>query len=398
MNILPNVLPNIGKLYAIRFFHSLIPAYVIERLYWEERGMTIPLVVYAEIIYAASNVLLEVPTGMIADRWGRKRMLMLAAAMGCLEFLILLYASEFWHFALVVFLAAIGSSAASGAGDALLYDSLRSAGREGAFEKILGRLNSVDISSTILAALCGSLLAGRYGLEFNYWISLGSMLICLAVTFTLAEPPSAYREEQAVDRPMPMRTYWTASLRFFRRNPGVRLVVLSGMVTGAAINFVDEFWQTYLNRVGVPVVYFGLVSAAIFLCRLPGNLLAYKLKEVFGYRTLLSVVTAGVAAGFLVLSLSRGFEGLAALAFVCTLGGMIEPLASGYLHHRADSSMRATIGSFQSLGENAVVSIVGIGFGYFSSKMDIFGGFGFIAVVAFAFWIGFSATSRKVVR
>ena len=43
---------NLHKLFALRFFSSLIPAYVIERLFWEERGMTIQMVVYTEIIYA----------------------------------------------------------------------------------------------------------------------------------------------------------------------------------------------------------------------------------------------------------------------------------------------------------------------------------------------------------
>lgn len=65
-----NDLSNIRKLYVIRFFHNLIPAYVIERLFWEQRGMSIQMVVYTEIIFAVTVVLLEVPTGIIADKWG----------------------------------------------------------------------------------------------------------------------------------------------------------------------------------------------------------------------------------------------------------------------------------------------------------------------------------------
>ncbi|MBW7460157.1 MFS transporter, partial [Paenibacillus sepulcri] len=113
---------NLRMLYAFRFFSSLIPAYVIERLYWEERGMTIQMVVYTEIIYALTIVLLEIPTGVMADKWGRKRMLVLSAVLGCSEFVILLLADEFWHFALVVFLAGISRSAGSGTENALLYD------------------------------------------------------------------------------------------------------------------------------------------------------------------------------------------------------------------------------------------------------------------------------------
>jgi hypothetical protein len=388
-------MPNVWKLFAVRFFFNLIPAYVIERLYWEERGMTIQMVVYAEIIFATTIVLLEVPTGIIADKWGRKHMIVLSAVMGCCEFLILAYATEFWHFALVVILAAIGSSASSGAENALLYDSLLSAGKEKSFEKYLGRLNALDIVSIIIAALCGSLLASRWGYDLNYWISLVSMVVALVITLTLVEPSVSGDSED--DPSIPIRAYVAASIRFFRNNPGVRLVVLSGMVMGAAINFIDEFWQTYLDRLGIPVIYFGMFSAAIFLLRLPGNLLAHFLKNLFSYRSLLSGALAVFAAGFIYVSVMKDYSGLAAICLICLFAGMIEPLAAGYLHHRADSSMRATIGSFQSLGENAVLSVTGIGFGYFSVQMDIFGGFGFIAVVCFAFLVYFASASKKVV-
>jgi hypothetical protein len=164
------------------------------------------------------------------------------------------------------------------------------------------------------------------------------MLVSLIVTLTLVEPVVNSNMEN--DKLIPFRTYITASARFFRHNRGVFLVMLSGMVTGASINFIDEFWQTYLDRLGIPVIYFGMFSAAIFVLRLPGNMFAYLLKDRFGYSSLLSVVMAGLAAGFLYLSVIKDYSGLAVLFLICLLAGMIEPLAAGYLHHRIDSSMR----------------------------------------------------------
>lgn len=384
---------NVWKLYAIRFFYNLIPAYVIERLFWEERGMTIQMVVYAEIIFAITVVLFEVPTGIIADRRGRKHMIVLVSIVGCSEFLILVFATEFWHFALVVFLAAIGSSASSGAENALLYDSLLSEGKENDFEKVLGRLNALDIVSIIIAALCGSLLASRYSYEFNYWISLAAMVVSLIVSLLLVEPTNQGYEDN--EEQLPTKAYLTASMSFFRLNPGVCLVMLSGMVTGAAINFIDEFWQIYLERLGIPVIYFGVFSGAIFLIRLPGNILAYRLKSRFNHRILLSGVLGALAAGFIYISVMKDYSGLAALFVICLFAGIIEPLAVGYLHHRIDSSMRATMGSFQSLGENALMILIGLGFGYFSSQFDVFGGYGFIAMVCSVFFVYFTFVSKE---
>ncbi|MEF3305046.1 MFS transporter [Paenibacillus sp. GYB003] len=393
-----NFATNVRTLFALRFCSGLVPAYVIERLYWEERGMTIQMVVYTEIIFALTVVLLEVPTGILADRWGRKKMLVLSAALACCEFAILLAATEFWHFALVVFLAGISRSAGSGSENALLYDSLKLQGKAASFEKQLGRLNACDFGAAMIAALCGSLLADRFGLELNYWISLGSALLAMIFSTLLVEPARTDAENDADDETIPFKRYVTASLRFFRTNPGVSLVVSSGMVTGAAIGFVDEFWQLYANRLDIPVAGFGVLSAALMLLRLPGNVLAHALLGRFGSRTLLVGAMTAIAAGFACSAASQDFAGLAALLVVCLVSGIMEPLASGYLHHRIDSSMRATIDSFQSLGLNAVHILAGVGFGYFSARYDVFGGYGFIALLCGAFLVCLVAVSRKIER
>jgi MFS family permease len=390
-----NVMNNIRKLYAIRFFRSFIPAYVIERLFWEQRGMTIPMVVSTEIIFAVTIVLLEVPTGIIADKWSRKNMMVASVFLGCCEFLLLVFATKFWHFAVVVLLAGINHSASSGSENSLIYDSLLRSGKEQSFEKHLGRLNVFDFTSAILAALCGSFLASRFGLVLNYWISFASVLVSLFLSFMLAEPAVQSSDDES--EPIEIRAYMRASIRFFLVNPGVCLVVLSGMVTGTALGFVDEFWQLYANRLNIPIVYFGLLSAAFLFLRLPGNMLAHALKRRFRHRTLLLSATAVFAAGFFYVSVIKDYSGVAALFLICLFSGVVEPIASGYLHHRTESSMRATIDSFQSLGLNAVHIVTGLGFGYFSSRFDIFGGYGFIAVICSAFFVYFAVASSKTV-
>ena len=389
-------LHNVKILYIYRFTSSLIMAYVIERLFWEARGMTVQMVVYTEIIYAAALLLLEVPSGIVADRWGRKRMIVLAALFGALELAVLLLAQQFWHFALVVLLAAVSRAASSGAENALLYDSLACTGQAAAFEKHVGRINAVDITATIIAALCGSLLASRFELTLNYWLSLCSMLLAVIAAIALREPTRQAGESASG---LPLRAYVTASLRFFRDNPGVSLVVASAMVIGASVSFVDEFWQLYLERLHVPVLYFGSFSAALYAVRLPGNIVAHALKERFSYRAVLLTATAGLVVGFACMALLPGVAGLAALLAVGLFAGVMEPLAAGYLHHRIeDASMRATLDSFQSLGYSGALAVIGLGFGWWAARLDIFGGFGFIAVVCGLLFVSLLALSRKALE
>jgi MFS family permease len=389
-----NYANNVWKLYAIRFFHNLIPAYVIERLFWEQRGMTIQMVVYTEIIYAITVVLLEIPTGIIADKWSRKKMIVIDGFLGCCELLILVFANKFRHFAAAIFLAGVGRAAYSGSENALLYDSLLSSGKEHNFEKCLGRLNACDFSAAILAALSGSLMASRFGFEFNYWVSFAGMFVSLCISFLLAEPEIKSRP----DAPTAIKEYVAESVRFFGRNYGVCVVLLSGMVMGAALNFIDEFWQLYVNRLGIPVIFFGLFSAGLSFIRLPGNVLAYRLKNRMSYRGLISGVVFVFTAGFLYISAVKGYTSLTVIFVICVVSGVMEPLTSGYLHHRIDSSMRATIDSFQSLGLRVMIIIVGLGFGFFSSRYDIFGGYGFIALICGVFLIYFLVSSKKIIE
>jgi MFS family permease len=303
------------------------------------------------------------------------------------------FATKFWHFALVVFLAGVARSVSSGSENALLYDSLLLKGQQTSFEKYLGRLNACDFISAIIAALSGSFLASRYGFELNYWISFTTAVFALLATLWLVEPAIKSDTNESI----PIKDYIKASLIFFKNNQAVCIVMLTGMVTGAAINFIYEFWQLYLNKLKIPVVYFGLFSALFMFLNLPGNMLVEAMISRFNYRTLLSGVTAVYAAGFIYISIVHNYSCLFAISLIFLVSGVIDPLATGYLHHRIDSSMRATMDSFQSLGLNAVTMITGLGFGFFSSRYEIFGGYGFIAATCGVFFVYFLIVSKKVI-
>ncbi|MGE5580649.1 MAG: MFS transporter [Bacillota bacterium] len=382
---------NIWILVITRFFQGLVPAYVIERLFWEQRGITVEQVIYCEISYGIAVIALEIPTGVLADKWSRKGLLVFHAVLSCLEFLILIYATEFWHFALVCFMAGIATSARSGSESALLYDSLSMAGRQDEFEMHLGRLNAVDLAATTIAALSGGLLAGRYGFVLNYWISVGSAAVGLAATIRLVEPST--RTEAASRMGIP--EYVSKSLAFLRSHHDVAHVMVTGMVLGAFITYPDEFWQVSLNQSSVPVTYFGVFFVVAYLGRILGSALTFRILKAVSHKTLLTVVTATMALGFGVMTLP-GATGITALAAVSAVYGLVEPAVSGYLHHRVGSQIRATVDSFQSLGLRGVSTAVGLGFSL-ASRTSISRGFGLLSLLCGAYlsWLLFTRSPQQ---
>ncbi|WHX98363.1 MFS transporter [Neobacillus sp. DY30] len=377
---------NINKLYLIIFFHNLIPAYVIERLFWEQRGMTVLMVILCEIIYSISIVIFEIPTGVFADKFGKKSLLVFGAVLSMFEFIILLFAYNFWTFAIVVFLAGISSACTSGAWNALLYDSLLTVNKQTSFEKIVGRMNSLDLIASLLASFSGSVLAKYFGFEFNYIVSAVSMFLALVLTFLLKEPQGDRIQEQKEKNMGFFMVYVRKSISFYKINPKVVSIITHAMGIAACITYLDEFWQLYLDEIGLSVLFFGLFSACISLVRIPGNLLAAVLLTYFKAQSIILFILGITSVGFFITAIFPGTIGIIMIMLIFLASGVIDPVVTGYLHHHGKSEIRATIESIQSLIESVITFTVGIGFGIISSSFSILSGFIFLGAISFLFF------------
>jgi MFS family permease len=362
---------NIYLMYGYWFFHNLIFAYVIERLYWASRGMSNQEVVYTEIIYAAVVLILEVPTGSLADRWSKKMLMLINSILVIVEFIILIQANSFWHFTLAVSISGVGKALSSGTSNALVYDSLKMIGREQSFEKISGRIGFFDYAASMLAALIGSYIVYNNGYVSAYWLSLISVVICFIITLFLAEPDSISEEEKTQSYAECIKE----SYRFLKDQPSVRFVLLFGIVISSIFVYIDEFWQIYLSEIKVPFLLFGVISSARMLSASLSGIYAYKLKNRFSYKKIFSLLIVIFIASIFGASFIKSYLSLIPLIICFIAYGIVEPLSLGYLHHRTESRIRATVESFQSLVLRASTIICGLLFGYFSTKYDIFAGF-----------------------
>ncbi|WP_432663139.1 MFS transporter [Wukongibacter baidiensis] len=390
MKIKEKIQSNIWKLYGYYFFHNFILAYVIERLYWEQRGMTIQHVVYTEIIYAVIIVILEVPTGYWADAWSRKNLIVLGSIFTCLEFAILIFAYEFWHFALAIGVAAIQKALCSGAINALLYDSLKMTARENDFEKVLGRIRFFDYGSVTLAALLGSVVAVRFGFLSNYWLSLFSTIISLGFAIVLIEPSKGKIETGDVNK-----KYIKQALSFLKEHKSVRFVLVLGIVIGVNMVYLDEFWQIYLREINIPIIFFGVIGSINSMIVSISSLGAYKIKDRLDEGKLYTALISVFSFSFILLSFTKSIYGLLFTILIYASSSIIEPLVSGYLHHKVESSYRATIESFQSLALRVATMGVGLVFGKISTELSIFEGFRFIGILSFIYLIYYVISQRK---
>lgn len=361
-------------------------AYVIERLFWEQRGMTVQHVVYVEIIYAVVIALLEVPSGYLADRWSRKWMMVLGGFLTCIEFLILIFAENFWHFVIAIIFAAIQGAISSGTSNALLYDSLKSIGEESQFEKVLGRVRFYKYLAAMVAALIGSGIASQFGLVTNYWLSLGSVVIAFLISFSFIEPSLRTAEEQDLDD----KDYAKQAFRFLKEQRSIQFVLFYGIIIGSCLNYLHEFWQLYLEWLGIPILFFGVVSAANMFTGSLSGLLAHRIKERYTYKGIFTLILLFFVIGLITMSLVNHPIGILLMWIAFASAGVMEPLLMGYLHHRTPSAFRATVESYYSMALRVSIAIVGLLFGAVANAYGIVGSFftlGILSALYFGFYL-----------
>lgn len=364
-------------LYLIMFFHNLIPAYVIERLFSQERGISVQMVVYCEFIYAATIIVLEIPSGVLSDILGSKRMLVLSAVMPCLEFLLLIFSTSFWHFAFAVFFAGIGRALSSGAYNSLLYRSLASCGKSGEFEKIIGKMNAIDFSAGLIAALSGGYLAFKFNFIFNYWLSLISCIFAFLISLGLKEPPKLHTYNQREKWKTVIKTAYT----FFKINTNVLRVIIHSTIIAACIIYIDEFWQLYLKGFSFPVVYFGIASSVLALSRIPCSVVSAYMLKFFKHNSVLLIASTACAIGIIISALVPNMAGMFGIVAAIGASALINPVVMGYLHHKADESARATIESVSSLIERVFSIVAGLVFSIVAARHSVATGFMSIGVI-----------------
>lgn len=367
---------NIFKIYVYNFFKGLVFAYVIERLFWASKGITILEVVWLEILFSLIVVFLELPMGMYADRFSRRNLVVFDAVTGILEILIITLAQSFWHFALAISLAAVGQTMQSGAHNALVYDTLAQRGEASSFEKVLGRIQGLGNLGAMLSGLIGGVLASSYGLISAYWVSLFSLFIALFTALTLVE----VRTSQAMKVTW-KREDWKEIYRFVIHHRRVRKVMFVAVIVGASVNFLYEFWQIYAEEVSIGVIYFGVIQLLSFAVVSLGGFMADFIRRKIAFRNVIVLSLILTGTGFFVLSFRFQLLGLAMMAVIYFASAVLEPVSLGYMHHHAIEKYRATIESAFSVVEHLCIAVIGIPFGLISTHYSIFYGFLYLAFV-----------------
>jgi MFS family permease len=351
-------LNNITKVSIIIFcqrFHLYIHAYA---LLLQNRGLSLLQISTIESVVIGSIFLMEVPTGVLADRIGRKWSVMASTfLLMCAEFIFIFARSYEWYL-LIALLTGTGFAFASGAVDALVYDSLPLENRDNTMKRVMGRINSTGQIAFFIAPLIGAVIIGdatpeRFILAIA--LTVTALFIGVMVSLTLHEPPTEWQ----ADKPNPL-TIFREGMKELRGSPQLQrlilLIMLTSTFTGTLITtlaapyLIQNNAQPFVTGIALS---FGSLLAAVT------QRYAYKAEEVFGQQRGLALLILLPGVMYWILALVAGvIPTLLVIIFMYGTNDMKAPLFSAYQNALIGSKNRATVLSITSMIISLYIALV----------------------------------------
>jgi MFS family permease len=365
-------------LFNVRFYY---PVFMILFLDFE---ITLEQFGLLNAAWAAAIVLLEVPSGALADLIGRKRLLVAAGGLMVVEMLALCLVPvpSAWVFPALLLnriVSGVAEAFASGADEALAYDSLVAAGRAEEWPRVLERLMQVGAFVTMTAMVTGSLLytpgplnavADAVGLpatlteadtfRLPVWLTLGSALGVVAVTLAMREPP---REQPAAARGLLAPFRQTAATGWWiLAHPMVMVVILAGVLFDQPIRQLLVVSSEVYRQIEIPEPAFGFVAAGTALLSLvaaaPIRRLAMETTPSRNF-LVIALVTFGGLVG---TACFVPWWGVVFSMLLSLTMRMLMFLQSHYLNQLVGSDRRATVLSFRGLAINVSYGVMSLVF------------------------------------
>ncbi len=349
-----------------------------------ERGLSLTEVAVFESFFWLTVIIAEVPTGAIADRFGRRISLALGSTLFAISTLIFAVASNFAILLSSYLVMGVAMTLYSGASEAMLYDSLRVMGRTREYERHAGRSHGLFWGMMVISTAVGGPVAYLLGYSLAIGLSAICLILAACAALLLREPPR--RESDFPDDPLhappagmqhaaqddgqgpPILHEVVEGFRIVWRIRTVRYVIPCAAVLLALFDMPRFLTQPFVASHGLdPLasVTDGFIWSALLIPAYMGTvfglLLADRLLSKMGERRSFVVILLWGAVFMAPLVIWNHLGLLGAIFMVSIAQATIRPIASGYINRRITSDQRATVLSIYSLIVGAAMSVILIG-------------------------------------
>ena len=393
-------LPNVRRFIAFRVLFNARFYYPVFTVLFLDFGLSLEQFAILNAAWAASIVLLEVPSGALADTIGRRNLVVIASALMVIEMLLLVFApigQSPWVFYLFLanrLLSGAAEAAASGADEALAYDSLKEKGLEDSWDAVLEtqmRAQSVAffIAMTVGAVMYDSTNLNRafsfLGLDLVVSDHLamrlpiiGTLLLGLVALYTTlglketmnpAHSKVSFNECRSILRNSFRKTFQTGG--WLLSTPAPFMIILAGFLFDHIGRMILTLNSEYYRQIDLPEASFGIIGSAMsllgFFMPKIGRYLVNHHSRAFNY----CVIATLSFIGLLGMSRFIPYWGIGPVVFIYAAMFLTGFCVSNYLNKETDSEHRATALSFKGLSFNLAYGTVGIAYSILIARLRI---------------------------
>ncbi len=376
---LPRNIKSFAMLFSLsRFLWYFNFFWLIQNIYFIEKGMSFTQVSLLLGAWSLGILILEIPSGIAADLWGRRNTLLISkcAFLGGLIFFIAF--PSFWGFMAGMMMWAINESFMSGAEEALVYDFLKENGAETNFSILL----TIGAVSREIGLGLGVLLAG-----FLTQISVESNLIGSLVIGFLGIIPILFMREPAhltQSNELKFASIFKEALHQIVKSISLKRILLYSITTMLVYKVITEYFTVSLNQLNISFQLIGILAFLEMLFFALGGLLVHRIKHISNSTIYiaLTLMSVGLLSLISIGSITSVIIGFMLLRTVKAIGEIV--MQSDW-QARITSESRATATSFISFCSNFVYVLVAFLFGKSADSFGLFPSFLIMALLTIVF-------------
>ena len=367
---------NVRRFILFRVLFNARFYYPVFAIIFLDFGLTLDQFAMLNVIWAATIILAEVPSGALSDLLGRKKLLVLTASLMVLEMAVWAFTPRgnptllFWLLAFNRILSGLGEASASGSDKALVYESLEDAGMKDQWAHVLERTSRWQSVAFMVAMVTGGLvydpeLLGHIvaidretTIRLPLYLTLATSIVCWINCIGFIEADEGPSESKPSIKAAFRQTFKTGL--WILRTPFALVVILAGAFLDSIIRMFVTLNSEYYRLIEYPEYALGILGALVAAMNFVIAPLARRLVEKHTPGFVFLSASAIGALGFFGMSYFIPYMGLLFSLLLFAAFSVVTFSLSYYLNHVSEKSMRATVLSFKGMALNLGYGFLGV--------------------------------------
>ncbi|MBI5066151.1 MFS transporter [Candidatus Woesearchaeota archaeon] len=344
---------NIWKFYLFDIFAAMLFSIPIMVLFWQENGLSLTQVMFLQSLFSIAMVILEIPTGYLADLFGRKKILFLSGMNFLIGVSVYSIGFNFISFLMAELFFALAVSFYSGTGSAFIYETLIDLKQKNNYSKIWGNAKFYGLLAIAFANVVGGLV-GELNLRWTLYLSIPFMALLIPITLSLHEP----KKNKFIAERGHLHNL-SKILKFsLIKNIKLRWIIIFSAVIYSLNSAGLWLYQPYFKLTGIDIAYFGVIFASFQIVAAISSKYAHRIENKLGSKLSLILLIPIIFVGYLLMSKILFLFSFIFIFLFQFVRGFSEPIFSDYVNKLAKPDLRATVLSVSSLVQKLLYSIL----------------------------------------